>query len=428
MGKKKKHLMETTTLTEVPMEERKSWISVAFMQAGIMICVPSMLLGGMLAQAMSLRNAIFSGIVGYIIVIFVFSLMGIMGSDMGIPTCMTTLSAFGKKGSRYIISTLIYISMIGWFAVQNGVCGSAFSNLMRESFDINFPVSLSTGIWGVIMLVTAVYGINALDKLNKIAVPALFVITIVGTVMALNKYGTSNLNVMPEKITMSFIDGVVLTVSFMAAGCLAAADITRYQATRKDTILSSSIGVAPAGILMIILGAIMTKIAQQYDITIVFCEIGIPILGMLVLIAATWTTNTTNAYSGGINAVMMFNLEDEKRGMATMVSGLIGTICALLGFGAYFENFLYILGDLMLPTMGAILADYWIISKGKPENFKVTDGFNWIGIVSWLIGYAVIKLFPYGVPFAQGMITTAIVYVILAKTIKRPQDKAVKVQ
>lgn len=28
---KKKNTMETTTLTEVPMEERKSWISVAFM-------------------------------------------------------------------------------------------------------------------------------------------------------------------------------------------------------------------------------------------------------------------------------------------------------------------------------------------------------------------------------------------------------------
>ena len=81
----------------------------------------------------------------------------------------------------------------------------------------------------------------------------------------------------------------------------------------------------------------MTKVASQYDITVVFCEIGIPILGMLVLIAATWTTNTTNAYSGGINAVMMLNLADEKRAIATMVSGMIGTICALVGLADHFE-------------------------------------------------------------------------------------------
>ena len=421
--KAKKKTMETTTLTQVPMEERKSWISVAFMQAGIMICVPSLLLGGILAECMSLSTAIISGVVGYIIIIVLFSLMGIIGSDLGVPTCVTTLGGFGKKGSRFIISTLIFISMIGWFAVQTDVCGNAFSNLMAQFFKIDIPVQVSSVIWGIVMLVTAVYGINALDKLNKIAVPALFVITILGTILALNKYGTAQLDVDPAEITMSFVDGVVLTVSFMAAGCLAASDITRYQATRKDTILSSSIGVAPAGILMIILGAIMTKVAQQYDITIVFCEIGIPVLGMLVLIAATWTTNTTNAYSGGINAVMMFNLSDEKRGMATMVSGVIGTICALLGFGGYFEEFLYVLGDLMLPTMGVILADYWIINKAKPENFKVTDGFNWLGIVSWLVGYAVIKFIPYGVPFAQGIIASGLLYVILAKTIKRPQDK-----
>ena len=89
----------------------------------------------------------------------------------------------------------------------------------------------------------------------------------------------------------------------------------------------------------------------------------------------------------------------------------------------HFEDFLYILGDALLPTMGVILADYWIIGRGKPENYRMPDGFNWIGIISWLCGYAVIKLIPYGVPFAQGIIIAAALYVILAKMIKRPQDK-----
>ena len=243
--------------------------------------------------------------------------------------------------------------------------------------------------------------------------------------MALNQYGTAQLYVDPEVPTMSFIDGVVLTVSFMAAGCLAASDITRYQKTRKDTILSSSIGVAPAGILMVVLGALMTRVAQQYDITLVFCEIGLPIIGMIVLIAATWTTNTTNAYSGGINAVLMFNLDENKRAIATMISGVIGTICALLGLADHFEDFLYILGDLLLPIMGVILADYWILDKGKKENYKVAEGFNWIGIVSWLCGYAVIKLIPYGVPFIQGILVAAVLYIIGAKLFKRPQDKEI---
>lgn len=415
--------VETTTLERVPMEQRKSWLDVALIQAGIMICVPSLLVGGILAESMSLANAIISGTIGYIIVIILFSLMGIMGSDLGVPTCITALGGFGRKGARYVISTLIFISMIGWFAVQTSVCGNAFSNLIQESFHMSLPPIASMIVWGLIMLVTAVYGINALDKLNMIAVPALFIVTIVGTFMALNKYGTTQLSVNPETATMSLIDGIVLTVSFMAAGCLAAADITRYQRTRRDTILSSSIGVAPAGILMVVLGAVMTRVAQQYDITVVFCEIGIPVIGMLVLISATWTTNTTNAYSGGINAVLMFNLAENRRAAATMAAGLVGTICAVLGLADHFEDFLYILGDLLLPTMGVILADYWIIGKGRAENFKPYEGFNWLGIVSWLLGYGVIKLIPYGVPFAQGILAAAVLYVILARTVKRPQDQ-----
>ena len=421
--KKKSGGIETTTLMPVPAEERKSWLDVALIQAGIMICVPSLLLGGILAESMPLSGAVVSGIVGYLIVILVFCLMGVMGSDLGMPTCMTAVGGFGRKGTRYVISTLIFISMIGWFAVQTSVCGNAFSNLIREFFHAELSPAVSMVIWGVIMLVTAVYGINALDKLNKIAVPALFVITIAGCVMALDQYGTERLGVNPEQITMSFVDGVVLTVSFMAAGCLAASDITRYQKTRKDTILSSALGVAPAGILMIVLGALMTKVAQQYDITLVFCEIGIPVIGMLVLIAATWTTNTTNAYSGGINAVLMFGLKEEKRAAATMISGLLGTVCALFGLADHFEDFLTVLGDLLLPIMGVIIADYWIVDRGRPENYKMSDSVNWCGIFSWLVGYGVIKLIPYGVPFAQGIAAAAALYVVLAKTVKRPQDR-----
>ncbi|MDD4376697.1 MAG: cytosine permease [Eubacteriales bacterium] len=421
--KKKSSSIETTTLEKVPIDERKGWVDVALIQAGIMICVPTLLLGGILAENMSLTNAILSGIVGYIIVIILFSLMGIMGSDLGVPTCITAIGGFGRKGARYLISTLIFISMIGWFAVQTSVCGDAFSNLIDRFFHVNISPILSMIIWGTIMLVTAVYGINALDKLNKIAVPALFLVTIIGCILALNKYGTDKLFVDNNAPTMSFIDGIVLTVSFMAAGCLAAADITRYQRTRKDTILSSSIGVMPAGVLMVVLGAVMTRVAQQYDITLVFCEVGIPILGMLVLISATWTTNTTNAYSGGINAVLMFNLAENKRAIATMVSGVIGTVFAMIGLADHFESFLYILGDALLPTMGVILADYWIVGKGKAENFKIYEGFNWIGIISWITGYGVIKFIPYGIPFAQGIGAAAILYLVLTKLLGRPQDK-----
>lgn len=416
MGTKREHSsIETTTLTPVPMENRKSWIDVALIQAGLMICVPSLLLGGILAGSMQLLDAVLAGTVGYTIVIILFCLLGIIGSDLGVPTCVTSESGFGKKGAQYIVSAITFVSMIGWFAVQTNVCGQAFSTLLKNSFQLDFPITVSTVLWGIVMLVTAVYGINALDKLNSIAVPALFVITIIGCIMALQKFGTEGLYKLNEHVTMSFAEGVILTVNYMAAGCLAAADVTRYQRTRRDTVLSSVAGVMPAGILMVILGAVMTKVANQYDITLVFCDIGIPIVGMLVLIAATWTPNTMNAYSGGINAVLMLNLNDDKRAAATMISGGLGTLCAVFGLADHFVDFLNILGDIMMPIIGVIIADYWIIGRGNPQNFDNHKAYNAAGIFSWLAGYAIIKCIPFGIPYGQGIAGAMLIYVLLKR-------------
>lgn len=411
--------MENMALQPVPPEERKSWIDVALIQAGVMICVPSLMLGGILAGSMDMKSAILSGVVGYGLIVVLTALIGIIGSDLGVPTCVVAESSFGKKGAAHLISALFMISMVGWFAVQNSVCGSAFSNLMQQAFGIDIPVWISTMIWGIIMLVTAVYGINALDKLNKFAIPALILVTCVGCYMAVHTFGLANLS-KPVEQTMTFVDGVVLTVSFMATGALNMPDFTRYQRTRRDTVLTSVFGVMPAGMAMLVLGAVMTRIAQQYDISLVFCDIGLPVLGMLVLILATWTTNTTNAYSAGLDAVMVFSLDENKRPMATMVLGVIGTVLATVGIANHFEGFLYLLGDTFMPIVSIFLVNYWVFARGNQENYRVYSGWRWSALVSWVLGFAATRL-PFGISFVNGMVVAFVLYWVLEAVARRKE-------
>lgn len=49
----KENQKETTALQVIPAEQRKDWVSLAFVQAGICVCVPAFLLGAMLAEAMA---------------------------------------------------------------------------------------------------------------------------------------------------------------------------------------------------------------------------------------------------------------------------------------------------------------------------------------------------------------------------------------
>lgn len=51
---------EVTALQAISAEDRKDWISLAFVQAGICVCVPAFLLGALLAEAMPIWPAIIS--------------------------------------------------------------------------------------------------------------------------------------------------------------------------------------------------------------------------------------------------------------------------------------------------------------------------------------------------------------------------------
>lgn len=413
MEDNKKTSMEDFALEPVRPEERKGWVSLAAVQTGLFICVPSLLLGALLASSMPLWQALTAGIIGYLMTIVISFFLGMQGADLGIPSVAIACSTYGKKGTRIIISSLLAISMVGWFGINCNVCGEAFSNLMKIAVGIEIPVMLSSIIWGIIMLLSAVFGMNALKKLDSISIPLLVIIMIAGTVMAFKKFGSDGLHVEVEQ-TMSMIQGIGLSFSFTALAAVTCSDITRFQKDRKETIKSTFWGILPAAVFTLVLGILMTKVANDYDISSVLATVGMPFLGIVVLILATWTTNSLNAYSAGLDVVMTFNLPDNKRKTATLVSGLIGIVLAVLGILGHIETFLSLLAYVFSAMGGVMFADYWIVGKGKPESWHNVEGFNWAGIIATVIAIAVAVL--VGIDYS-GLLWAVIAYVIVEKFI-----------
>lgn len=412
--KKKRPKIEKITLNVVPKDKRKSWLDVSLIQAGVYICVPSLLLGGMLVQCMSLSDTIITLGLGYLVSIVITALIGIIGEDLGVPTCVIGMASFGKLGARVVISSIFAIALIGWFSAQNAVCGSAFANFLAQmGFDV--PLTACTAFWGIVMLATAVYGIDGLKILNYIAVPALAIIFIIGTKMAINEYGVDALSA-PIAPTMNIFEGVVLCGSFLSVGMTNASDFTRYQKSRGGVWASSILGIWVPGFILGILGAVLTKLTEENDLSLILADIGLPILGAAILILATWTTNTTNIYSSGINLVMLLKLKDDKRALATVVSGIGGTIIAMTGFATFFELFVNTLGILFFPVGGVFLADYLIIRGNKPENFRYSSTVNWAGVIAWCAGCVLTMLTPAWGLFA-GFFLSAVLYIIIYKVL-----------
>lgn len=393
---------ETNALTPIAAEERQGWVSLAFVQAGVCVCASAFLEGALLAEAMPLWEAIVSGTVGYLIVVVLMTILGMQGSDLGMASCTLAESTFGKSGARYIVSLIFAVNLIGWFGINNGICGEAFVNFMSQVAGVEIPLFLSNVAWGIIMLVTAVFGMRAMEKLNFVSIPFLMLVMIAGTVIAVKTYGTAGINDDVER-TMSFMGGVSLAFDFYAVGVITAADVARFQKNRVETMKSTVWGVFPMGVITLALGAVLTKIAGEYDISLVLIQVGLPIIGILSIILSTWTTNSANAYSGGLDIVMTFGIPDNRRREVTIAAGIVGTLLGAFGILDHIEGFLSLLAFLVCPVGGIMLADYWIIGKGKKENWHSQDGILWPAVVVWAISAALAYYFGvgyYGIFFA----------------------------
>lgn len=347
--------VEANALTPIKENERQGWVSLAFVQAGICVCASSFWEGAILAEAMPLWEAIVSGSIGYLIVVVLMSILGMQGSDLGMASCTLAESTFGKKGAQYIVSTIFAINLIGWFGINNGICGDAFVNFMSQVAGIDIPPFLSNVAWGIIMLLTAVFGMKAMEKLNFVSIPFLMIVMAAGTVIAIKTYGTAGINTEVAR-TMSFMGGVSLSFDFYAVGVITAADVARFQKNRIETLKSTVWGVFPMGVITLALGAILTKIAGEYDISMVLIQVGLPIVGIISIILSTWTTNSSNAYSGGLDIVMAFNIPDNRRREVTIAAGIIGTLLGACGILDHIEGFLSFLAFLVCPVGGIMLA------------------------------------------------------------------------
>lgn len=403
--------IEAFALSRAPREQRKSWVDMVMVQAGMVICIPAFLLGSMLAEGMPTLQAILAGIIGYGMVLVLTLILGIQGADLGIPTCAISTSTFGRKGTRLLVSSLFTVSLVGFFGLQVNVCGEAFSTLALAAFGVEIPVVASSIFWGMVMVVIAVWGIETLKNLDTISVPLLLLIMIIGTVMAFRIYGTAGLSANEvETPTMSMIEGIGTAFSFFSASAFTAADLTRFQRNRRDTVKSAVWGLMPAGIITCVIGVLLSRV---YDISQVMAMVGLPILGLTIMILAQLTTNSVNAYTGGLDAVMTFNLPDNRRREATFVVGVLGVVLAVLGILDFIEVYLNWTTFLGAPIAGVMIADYWIIGRGKPASWHPNDGWNRTGIAATLISMVIALMIPFGVFNFNGVIVGFIVYLIL---------------
>lgn len=430
---------------EVSESQRQSWLSIAAVWAGGMICVPCLMIGGVLAGGgLSLGEISASILIGYGLICAYMIFIGMQACDTGLPVSVMASGALGEKGARYIISILLAIACVGWFGIQSATCGSAFANMLASMMGTEATpamVTICSLIWGVIMLATACAGFKGLKWLNYIAVPLLVIVCLYGLVAGIvkNDGGAAIANYAPEA-SQGMVFGISMVVASFALGGVISADYCRFAKSRGDVVKSSIVGVIPAGLFMLLTGALMSIVTGEYDISAILASLGVPFIGLVALVLATWTTNVTNAYSGGLALSNLLGFDESKFKITTGIAGGIGTLLAAFGLLNAFQGFLSLMSGLIPPLAGVLIAAYWIVGKGKKENFKMRPGFSAPGVISFLVGAVLacitggtfanfpglVAALPFlNTPFfvgpVNGIIVSLVLYVLLSKIIPEKQ-------
>lgn len=415
MGKEEKGaaVFEDDAFVPVPPESRHSWWKTSFVWAGSSICVPVIMIGAMLIAGLNLGEMVLATVIGSAILAALFCLQGMQGTDMGLPTAILARGAFGKEGAGIIISFILACTLVCWAGTDCQVAGESFLQILSlNGISVNREACII--VLGLIMLTVSIFGEKIITKLNMVAVPALILLCLYGIVTCASQVDVLALLTAEPVEPMPLIEGIALVIGAQAVGSTIAPDYHRFCRNRKESCMAVLVGIPPYLLFLMIAGAVMGSATGESDITLVIANLGIPLIGLAVLVLATWTTMATDAYTGGLAITSLLHLSGTKRAVATAIAGVCGILLAVFGIMGYFGAFLDLMAACIPPVAGVMIADYWILKKGDPSAWKETPGVNWLGVVALVAGVAVALLLPVGIPTINGVLTSMVLFVVLS--------------
>lgn len=384
-------------------------------------------MGVALSQGMAFWTAIAAVIIGSIILGLLAIGTTYIGAKAGLSTGMISRISFGKKGAS-LMGAIMGISSLGWFGVQIGFFAENIGSAISQLTSTTVPSWLLSLIGGGLMMLSAFWGYQAIEKLCTYSVPLLAALIVIATIMSINKNGASGLAIPPQASTISFGLAVSLVIGVYMVGVVMAPDVARWAQNPKQAMIAGFVGFTIGNSFMIIISLILVKVMKTADLTAVFFALGLGIPSILVLTLAQWTTNTNNLYSASLDFSIVFKRVNPK--VITIICGSLGILMAMFGIYGMFENFLSIVTVLVSPIAGIYMIDYFLYKEKYEFSFeeKLQDYYP-VSIISWVIGSTVAFMTsqpPAGfglfaltnVSALDGIIVAGICYFVLTKLTK----------
>jgi NCS1 nucleoside transporter family len=380
-------------------------LDIASIWAGITICLPSFMLGGILVPSFSFKQAILITIVGNLILALLIYLMALPGTYTGSSAALLNRQIFGYPQGNFIPSLAVVISLIGWSAILLNLAGQAAYEII-DYYQISFPPIFIIVIIGFLVLASSFAGPEKIKSISKLSLPALIVIACWLFYQIFSQYNLGELLIYQPTNDFKFMEALNLIVGGTIVGAFVSSDLCRYARSKKEMGLGILLGTLPAATILAIIG-ILSRLATGYwNPVYIIKSLGMGIPALLLIIISTWTTIQASIYSASLSLSGLLPAITRKTG--TLLIGFILILLAVINIMNFFELWLLLLNNLFAPMIAVSLLKYFFYPDNKPKRV------DWKVVLSIFGSILLVNLITTPLPsFLVTMLWSCFLYFIL---------------
>lgn len=362
-----------------------SVFSNALIWLGASICITEMMAGTLFAP-LGFGLGVLALVIGHLLGCALLYLAGLIGAREEKSAMETTKIAFGKRGS-YIFSISNVLQLVGWTAVMIVVGAAAASTLINLGGDWVWCIIIAA-----LLFVWIAVGIKNVEKLNLVAIAALFVLTVLLCVVIFKSPVIFDAGTQ-EAIT--FGAAVELAVAMPVSWLPLISDYTREAAKPKKATLVSVVVYFLGSCWMYVIGMGAALVSESGDIATILLQAGMGIAGILIVLFSTVTTTFLDAYSAGVSCVSISKKIDQKKAALAIV--VLGLVLAIFTDTSAYESFLNLIASVFVPMIALLICDYYILKKDRSAEMV-----DWTNVILWAAGFALYQVFlQLGMPIGS---------------------------
>ncbi|WP_310621177.1 NCS1 family transporter [Flexibacterium corallicola] len=418
------------------------WISMA-------VIIATFQLGAGGVSGLPLSTVLITIVAANLLLGVVMSLTADVGTEHGISFAVYLRAPFGVLGT-HIPSITRGIVAAAWFGIQTYLGALALNGIFAYLTGFDNWIVWYVG-FSILQVANTAMGIRAVERLAKIAAPAIIAIS-VWMYFTLDNLATESgkdIWTFTGDVEMTIVALLVANMAFWSSLAVDIPNITRFLQVQsgtksffkrnKNVFLAQFVALPTVQAWIAFIGAISFIATGDWNpITVIQGEgTGVTLVVLLVMVVlAQWSTNTSANLIPAALTFVNAGAPHITYAVGLVIAAIVGTLTMPWWILNHLFTYLSLYGGALAALGGIMVCDYYVLRKRRlnvPDlyreegQFKFAGGVNPAGLIAWIVGSA-LAISYIDMSYIVGFPVAFVLYYVLMKLWILPQYRQAEIE